>query len=434
MANKNSKFLIELANQLDSLELYKESDYIYKLANLKSNKFENIRIAQVDYDYERIPGWVSPLTGTRLHKQIIEPTLQKNQKALQWGGVAGGILGIADAKRGIDELKGKKPNPGAFQKIGLAVATKYPKMANAVVKFFSVLTKFFPKIPIQFLNKLPIIGLIVTLIFEKENIWKYVDLINQGRFKEILKDKQELARFAQTVLNVLGSLLIAIPIPPLPAVGAILLGISTAIFLGELALPAINAKLEEMDLKVSEYTGKTLSLNWNAKTQEEWGQLYQKADGEIKGVIAEARQMLEDNPNLKVIDILNNPDFEKIPWIGNPKTKRDLFLKAQFTAAINNAIQIMKSTGIRKKPNTPIIDPSKINNILWSIVSKSYIQNKPGINQQQLARMDNKQLYTEIKSNPVISNQIQSLINQSNYDRVTRSYILRKFFEKLRTI
>lgn len=440
MANRNSKYLIKLASELDNLQLFKESDFIYFLANMNSDKYQNFKYAQVDYDYSKMPKWFSPLEGTKLHKKYIEPTLQKNVEKVQAVGVAGGALGILDAKNAINQLRKKPSKPSDFARIGQQIALKFPKQTEAIQKFFSILARFFPKIPVQVLNKLPVIGLIVTLIFEKDNIWKYVDLIIQGRFKEILNDKQELSRFAQTVLNVIGASLVAIPFPPVQAIGAVLLGISTAIFLGEMALPAINSKLEEMNLqigdkglKINEYSEKTLSLNWNAKTIEEWGQLFKKADEDVKGVLAEARSLLEDDPNLKVIDILNMPEFQNIEWIGKPKTKRDLFLKAQFTAGINNAIQIMKSTGVRKKPSTPILDASKINNILWSIVSKSYIQNKPGINQQQLAQMDNKELYREIKNNPSINNQIQSFINQSNYDRITKSYILRKFFEKLRT-
>lgn len=117
MANRNSKYLIKLASELDNLQLFKESDFIYFLANMNSDKYQNFKYAQVDYDYSKMPKWFSPLEGTKLHKKYIEPTLQKNVEKVQAVGVAGGALGILDAKNAINQLRKKPSKPSDFAKL-----------------------------------------------------------------------------------------------------------------------------------------------------------------------------------------------------------------------------------------------------------------------------------------------------------------------------
>jgi DNA-directed RNA polymerase beta subunit len=275
-----------LAEKFDSLGDYKIADYYDK---------------QLKFAQTKLPPEVEQ--ALQRQEKVKKTTRQKVFDAGFGAMEASSALG---AKKGIKhayDLAAKaKSNPELAKKAGwLAnwITTKVPKLAFVA-------------------KSLPFLGVIIHLAFSYPVIMRYINLIQQGKFeKEIWADPTERATFIEQCMMLLAGFIMAPPanaIPGFTAAGTAMYAFASAISLGKKGIEYGLRATGELDENKEELAAQA-GLTLESQNFETLLAVYDpKVQNVLKNIVV---GMFETNPNLRVIEVINNPRIANLDFVKN---------------------------------------------------------------------------------------------------------------------
>jgi DNA-directed RNA polymerase beta subunit len=338
--------------------MYRLSSTDYQKLAEKFDGYGNYKIADY-YDHQlRLSQKLAPEIEQAIQRQeaVKKTTKQKGFdvafSALEAQSALGAKKGIKNA---YDLAAKAKANPELAKKAGwLAnwIATKAPKLAFVA-------------------KSLPFLGVIVHLAFSYPTIMRYINLIQQGKFeKAIWADPTERATFIEQCVMLIAGFLMAPPantLPGLAAAGAALYAFGSAISLGKKGIEyglRATGEIDENKEELAAQAGLTFS-------PENFETLLAVYDPKVQNVLnSVVLGMFDTNPNLKTIDVINDPKIANIDFIKNQSlNSRNNLLATQLKEGIGliskAAKDELKSKGkLNKSPQaTPrTLRPAKSNN------------------------------------------------------------------------
>ena len=360
MIRLSAQNCISYAELCDTYGFYEQADFYEEMLN--------IRLSQVNYNYDKQPAWVKNQSAfeTGMSKAFELPIkaldktkLTKKQKDLA-SSAAFGAMDLADiATSGPEAYKGIKK-----AKELAAAAKANPAAAKTIEKTVEQLAT---KVPIfkKLMGSLPFIGILVNLYLSRRDIAKYFDLISQGKFDEIWNDAEERAKFIELVLLTVASAITIPPVVAIPvygqifgAVGAALFAFSSASSLGRSGIDAFLRWTGEKDDVLEEISKEDFSLKADIIT------LIQNAPDDVKQVASLTANYMTKNPNARWPEITAIPEMKKFPWVNNPSTPEGKMKNAKLLQIMNILKKLASNKVNRKvapKTNSNQINTNKIN-------------------------------------------------------------------------
>jgi DNA-directed RNA polymerase beta subunit len=338
--------------------MYRLSSTDYQKLAEKFDIFGDYEIADY-YDKQlRLSQKIAPEIEQAIQRQeAVKKTTKQKVFDAAFGGLE--ISSALGAKKGIKnayDLAAKaKANPELAKKAGwLAnwIAAKAPKLAFVA-------------------KSLPFLGVIVHLAFSYPTIMKYINLIQQGKFdKEIWADPTERATFIEQCVMLIAGFLMAPPantLPGLAAAGTALYAFGSAISLGKKGIEYGLRATGEIDENKEELAAQA-GLAFNPENFETLLSVYDpKVQNVLKNIVFE---MFDINPNLKLIEILNDPKIANIDFIKNQSlNSRNNLLATQLKEGIGLISKAAKDelkskSKLNKSPQmtSRTLRPAKSNN------------------------------------------------------------------------
>lgn len=319
MKKFSSTACLSYAKLCDKYGFYKQADFYENLVNVK--------LSQLQYNYQNQPNWIREQSEP---EKILYKTLQYPISELEETNLTNREKDLAvDATFGsLDALDVGYSTPQAFQAANkakelLSLAKDNPAAAESSKKAAQQIAT---KVPVlgKVLSVAPFIGVLVNLYLSRQEIAKYFDLINQGRFDEIWEDPTERSKFIEIVLLTIAGALTIPAIAAIPVYGQILFATGTALFavsstlsLGRTAIDAYLTATGEKNNVEEQISQEDYSMD------NDFSNIIQGVDPEVKDASIIASEYLVNNPSAKFPEIFALPELEKYPWIETHTTPED---------------------------------------------------------------------------------------------------------------
>jgi len=328
-----------LAEKFDFFGDYKIADYYDKQLRLAQQKLA----PEVEQAIQR---------QESVKKTTKQKVFDAGFSALEASSALGAKKGIKNA---YDLASKAKTNPELAKKAGFLanwITTKVPKLAFVA-------------------KSLPFLGVVVHLAFSYPVIMKYINLIQQGKFeKEIWADPTERATFIEQCMMLIAGFMMAPPanvIPGFAAAGTAMYAFASAISLGKKGIEYGLRATGEIDENKEELAAQA-GLAFSSENFETLLAVY---DPKVQSVLTNTiLGMFDTNPNLRTIDVLNDPKIANIDFVKNQSlNSRNNLLATQLKEGIGliskAAKEELKSKGnLKKSPQTAprSLRPAKSNN------------------------------------------------------------------------
>ena len=333
---------LSYAKLCDSYGYYEQADFYENLINT--------RLSQVNYNYDKQPAWIREFSAP---EKILYKTLQYPYNLLEKSNASAKQKDLTmDAAFGsMDAFDVAFTAPQAVQASRKAkeLATLIKNNPAAAESAKKAATQISTKIPI--LSKLlaiaPFIGVLINLYLTRQEIAKYFDFINNGKFDEIWNDPEERSKFIEIVLMTIAGALTLPVIAAIPVYGQIMFATGTALYtvsssltLGRTAIDAYLVGTGEKNSVTEQISKDDYSLE-----QNEIVGILQGTSQDIKDAVKIAAKYLKNNPTAKYIEIFALPEIKNYPWIQSHNTPEDNLKYNKFMQILS----ILRKLSIRSK-------------------------------------------------------------------------------------
>jgi hypothetical protein len=320
MLRISSSACLSYAKLCDKFGFYEQADFYEKLVN--------IRLSQSTYDYDKQPDWIKEqsLPEKTFYKALEYPfsLLEKSnassaQKDLTEDAVFGSLdaIDLVNSTPQAIEAARKARELSILVKNNPAAAESATKAAQQISTKVPVLSKL--------LSVAPFIGVLINLYLTRQEIAKYFDLINNGKFNEIWDDPTERSKFIEIVLMTIAGALTFPAIAAIPVYGQIMFATGTALYavssslsLGRTAIDAYLVGTGEKNSATEQISKDEYSLE-----PDELAPMLQGVSQDVKDAAKIVSQYLVNNPSAKFPEIFALPEMQDYPWVNSHTTPED---------------------------------------------------------------------------------------------------------------